>query len=151
MKKAKLLGYYVTANHEELIQKDDLDHDTGDTTYHFIIDFNGLNEFKAEYFYGSCGSGYCSASWGNIYNKLIPVVTYEEFIEELIKPINDVFVNIHNDMVQITEKDGEDSYDAMETIIFSIDGDFIVKGTGDGGCQYYSSGEIILNEQLFKK
>lgn len=152
METAKLLGYYTTSYHEDANPKDDLDHDTGDTTYHFVIDLNGgFYEFTAEDSYGSCGSGWTSASWGYIHNELVKIDTDLEFISKLNVSIKDIFVNVHNNMVQINEKDSKESYDAMETIIFSTEGDLIVSGTGNGGCCYYPSGGITLNEELFQK
>lgn len=150
METAKLLGYYKTSWHEDADPKEYAEHDTGDTTYHFVIDLNGtIYEFTAEDSYGSCGSGYCSASWGYIHNNLVKIDS-DLVLLKLTAPIKDIFVNTFNDMVQITEKDGEEMYDAMQTIVFSTDGDLIVSGDGNGGCAYYSSGSITLNEELFK-
>ena len=43
----------------------------------------------------------------------------------------------------------KESWDAVETCVKSIDGEVIVSSTGDGGCQYYSSGVVDVNEELF--
>lgn len=147
MKEAKLLGYFETKNHMAADRNSYRDHDEGDVTQHFVIELDGKNfEFTASESYGSCGSGYCSASWGDIENELKEINN----LNELIKPIKDIFVNVYDNKVQTTEVDRKYRYDSMETGIKSTHGELIVSGTGNGGCGYYPSGTITLNENLFE-
>lgn len=149
MKTAKLLGYYTTSWHEDANPKEYGDHDTGDTTYHFIIDLNGvLYEFTAVDSYGSCGSGYCSASWGYINPELIKIEQKSDLIHKTT--VKEIYVTILDELVATIEKVAKYSYDATETFVMSTDNEAIVSGTGNGGCGYYPSGGITLNEELFK-
>jgi hypothetical protein len=146
--KAKLLGYRKSESHKPAGSEEYQDHDEGDVTYKFYIELdNKFYSFEAIYSYGSCGSGYCGASWGNIENKL----NKENNIPNLTEPNKELFIEI-NDSLEVIQSllDSEEPWDATTTTIKSTEGDIIVSGTGDGGCSYYSSGVINLNEELFK-
>jgi hypothetical protein len=143
---AKLIGYTKSSNHHDADENSE--HDYGGTEYCFYLDIDGVNyKFIANYSYGSCGSGYCSASWGSLDNDLIEIYGLPS---ELTIPIKDVFVNVIGYQVEMSIEDGEDSFDATVTKISSTEGETIVYSTGDGGCQYYSSGVVNVNEELFK-
>lgn len=137
--KTKLLGYIKISEHKDAMQHD-LEHDEGYECYTLFFE-NGVAIDVVES-YGSCYSGWTSASWGDM---TISDKKSEGF--ELIKPKKDVFIELP---VRFVEKDGENSWDAMVTTLFSTDGDVIAYHTGDGGCQYYSSGVANINLSLFE-
>lgn len=146
MKKAKLLGY-LSISHN-LDANEDREHDNGGTEYYFYIKLDGeIYFFKAEYSYGSCFSGYTSASWGSLDNKLVKAKIVPV---RLIVANKNIFVNVINGEVEKSIQESSDRYDAIIEEIKSTDGEFIVSSSGDGGCQYYSSGIIEINEELFK-
>ena len=146
--KAKLLGYTKTSTHKDADTEEYQDHDTGDTTYIFFVELDKrIYKFEAIYSYGSCYSGYCGASWGDIKENLLET----ELPISFYKTKKEVFVEIVNNAVVKSIIDSEDSWDATTTTINSTEGEKIVLGTGDGGCGYYSSGVISLNEELFNQ
>lgn len=144
---AKLLGYTATSNHHDA--DEDSEHDTGGTEYSFYLEMDGANyKFTANFSYGSCYSGYTSASWGALDNNLVEIFGVPN---KLIVPVKDVFVNVIGWVVEQVIFDSENSFDATVIKINSTEGEMIVLSTGDGGCQYYSSGTVNLSEELFKK
>jgi len=148
MKEAKLIGYYITSEHRDAGTNEYQDHDEGNTTYHFVVKLDGEHYvFSAEDEYGSCGSGYCGATWANINNSLS---NYVGNIESLTKPQKEIFLNVHSLQIQITEKDQSQSWDPTITQVLTTNEEVLVSSTGDGGCNYYPSGVLTFNNDLFK-
>lgn len=144
MKKAKLLGYRERVL---LIPVRSDGHDNGENVYTFYVELDGeIFYFTFTYSFGSCFSGYTSASWGSCDTKLIK----SDKPNLLITPIKDVYVNVVDGKVQLSTQDPEHSWDAVIQCVNSVDGEKIVSHTGDGGCQYYSSGNVDINESMFK-
>ena len=143
MKTAKLLGYSITTNNEGEVDG----HDTGESIFTFYIELDGaVYFFTATESWGSCYSGYTGASWGDIDFTLHKT---EIIIKTLTTPIKDIFINIVDGQIVKSIIDPKESWDAVETCVKSTDGEVIVSSTGDGGCQYYSSGVVDVNEELF--
>lgn len=147
MEIAKLLGYSESSEHIPANTREWQDHDEGGTEYKFYIELNSLiYYFVFNYSYGSCGSGYCGASWGTsqpelkLHNGELPVLT---------KPNKETFVYVVDNKVRMSILDQEEYYDPTVTCVNSTEGIMIVQETGDGGCQYYSSGQVNVNSLLF--
>ncbi len=148
MKKAKLIGYYVTSEHKDAETNKYQDHDEGNISYHFVVELDKeYYVFDAVDEYGSCGSGYTSATWANINNTLC---IYTGDIDHLTKPIKEIFLNVHSLQIQIIEKDQSQSWDPTITQILTTDKELLVSSTGNGGCSYYPSGILTFNNDLFK-
>ncbi len=150
--KAKLLGYITKSQHKDAHTDEWQDFDEGEVQYIFFVLYNNkVYTFTFTYSYGSCGSGYTSASWGYSDTKLVEVDNINQDISELpiIKPIKDIFVTIIYNSVQKSIIDSENSWDATTTTVKSTDDDIIISETGNGGCEYYSSGEVTINNDLF--
>lgn len=136
--KSKLLGYIKTAENTPAHTNEWQDFDEGYICYTLFFEDIAIDAIET---YGSCGSGYTSTSWGDL---LISNKNKEGFT--LIKPKKDVFIEIP---VRFTEKDPKEPYDAMITELLSTEGEQIAYHTGNGGCQYYSSGTANINLELF--
>lgn len=97
--------------------------------------------------YGSCYSGYTSASWGHISNTEI----VKEIPQDITPAKEPLQVLISNDyQIYVSEKSTEHYLDALIREINSVDGTNIAYETGDGGCRYYSSGVANINKELFQ-
>jgi hypothetical protein len=149
MKKAKVLGYLVTKEHKDANPDDWDDHDTGHIKNTFYVDLEGeIYSFSNIEEYGSCYSGYTSASWGSTDNIL---ERKEGVPKDLIKPTKEIFINVaENRNVQVSKAEGR-PYDGITTEVKTTDGEVLCWDTDDGGCGYYSSGVAEVNETLFGK
>jgi hypothetical protein len=146
MEIAKLLGYTKSSTHYDASEEESV-HDSGGTRYIFYIELNGKYfTFNALYSYGSCYSGYCGASWGSIDPELDAC---ELLPTDLISTNKEIFIYAVDGRVRTAIQDQEFSYDATIEQVNSIDGTMILNSTGDGGCEYYSSGNVNINEELF--
>lgn len=152
MNKGKLLGYTSVSWNKDSDHSEDRPHDTGETNYKFYIEYNNLiYSFSAKSSYGSCGSGWCSASWGYINNEL----DIEKWLntDNITKTNKDVYINISEDMKVVTtilDPDEEHYDDATTAAIISTERVVILSSTGNGGCSYYPSGVLMVNELLFE-
>lgn len=146
--KIQLIGYQYISEHRNA-SPDDYgdDHDSGHKTYQLY--FKGDNKlFKVDVCesYGSCPSGYCGASWGNI-SRINEVVSIPE---NLVKTKEDVFIELlPNEVLNTTFDCPEEYYDSTIERLMSTDGIEIAYSTGNGGCQWYSSGSASINKELF--
>lgn len=116
--KAKLLGYRKSESHKPAGTEEYQEHDEGDVTYIFFVELDGeYFSFEAIYSYGSCGSGYCGASWGFIENGLLRVNN----VPNLTKPNKEIFIEITEDkkFIVTSTLDSENSWDATTTTIKS--------------------------------
>lgn len=148
MKKLKIIGYSITKEHADAHSREYQDHDEGNITYHFLGEVdNKYYRFKAVDSYGSCGSGWTSASWGDIDFKLHP--TTDDSCSHITK--KDIYIGIteDNQIIKSVEDPGE-YFDATVESIHTTDNELLVSSTGDGGCNYYPSGIIKVNAELFK-
>lgn len=149
--KGKLLGYTLKTEDRG---RDSDGHDNGSDLYKFYIELPDLSihEFIAEETWGPCGSGYCGASWGHIDNDIKINSTSQSKMYDVIsfQPIKNIEIDIINNKVVMGVLESSSSYDAIVSSVKSLDGDVIVTSTGDGGCQYYSSGQVRINNELFK-
>jgi len=139
----KIKGIYVTKSHTP---GGDGDHSTGHTTYNIVLEDNTM--FSVTESYGSCYSGYTSASWGSTNNELrIADLTVDfDYI-----PVKDIFVTVASDKVVTKITEPNQGWDAFVTSVMSTDDEVIIYDTDDGGCNYYSSGTAHLNEELFSR
>ena len=150
---AQYLGYNKTT--DVGINSDG--HYEGSVSYTFYILISDMvYSFTATESYGSCGSGYCGASWGNIYTDLVEVSTlaffntFNEHVVGLVRPMQNVFLPLaSNGQLQMSVLENDHSYDAIVSEIRSTTGDSVVMATGDGGCNYYPSGCVSINEKLY--
>ncbi len=144
MKQAKILGYSISKEDHPDIG----DHGEGYIKYTFYIELDSqYYSFSAIEDYGSCGSGYCGASWGNLdlnleYQEKLPV------IENLSN--KDMFVNIVGNKIVHAMKDSVEYSDSVVDSVKLTDDNWLCKATGNGGCSYYPSGVVEINEQLFE-
>lgn len=145
--KLKLLGYLKTTKHSSADEYNE--HDSGYTNYALFFsneDNKQLFVVNVNSSYGSCYSGYTSASWGNI-SKINKVVNIPE---KLVKTKGDVFIELlPNEVLNTTFDSPEEYYDSTTERLISTDGIEIAYSTGDGGCQWYSSGTACINLELF--
>lgn len=148
--KLKLLGYNTKKEHTDAGTNDYQDHDEGGT--YWILYFEDKD--RIEYYkvvvsdnYGSCGSKYCGATWGDI-GKLEKL---EDEPRRFTKAKKEVFIEISNGNLDITEKDSKEEYDARISQLLSTKGEIIAESTGNGGCSYYPSGHASINKELFIK
>lgn len=81
--------------------------------------------------HGSCGSGYCNASWGNLEITPVPehLDSFGPFTHKAIKPIE----------IDIPMPFDKSNY-SCDAFTYDFDG-------GDG---YYPCGEVAVNEKLFE-
>jgi len=153
MNKAQLLGY--TKNEIDSGVNND-GHEEGCIDYTFYIKIGDVVfSFYAQNSWGSCGSGYTGASWGHLEYKLreiSPVSFFNNFnkqIPGLVRPTKDTYLTLFNGELQRSIQDSENFNDSTVESVKSDDGEVIVYSTGDGGCQYYSSGTVVVNDKLF--
>ena len=138
----KLLGYYSTIEYRG---ENSDGHNEGYKAYHFVVEVNKTTmKFTATESFGSCGSGWTSASWGDIEKELS---NYEG--NDYVKCNSDISIPIENNCVRITTKIPKEMSDSIEECVLSTDKIVIVSSTGNGGCDYYPSGNITLNDSLF--
>jgi len=145
MEKVKLLGYYTT---EQDDGENSDGHACGSETYHFVVEKENKEkkEFTFTKSWGSCGSGYCSASWGDMDLNLVNVYKPEN---EIIRPNKDIELYLNVNFIHHNERSQE--FDANLMNVTTTDNEELVYHSGNGGCNYYPSGEVYLNEELFKK
>lgn len=151
---AQYLGYSKTTT-DDGINSDG--HYEGSDSYTFYILISDMvHSFTAIESHGSCGSGYCGASWGDIDTNLVEVSTlaffntFNEHVVGLVRPMQNVFLPLaSNGQLQMSVLENDDIYDAIVSEIRSTTGDSIVMSTGDGGCRYYPSGGVNINEKLY--
>lgn len=93
---------------------------------------------------GSCGSGYCDASWGNIEFKCVNHFGEYNHMpkDEIDIQLNMVF-NTNTYEWEIKEND-IGCYDG-----YGVNIENIFSANGDGGDSYYPSGSVYVNENLF--
>lgn len=145
--KAKLLGYTVFKEHIPANTSEWQDHDEGGTywTLFFELENGTIMSSAVSATYGSCGSGYCGASWGNI--EQLKVNTLPNSYN---KAARNVFIEIlPGNLLNPKFDSREEYYDAQVERLLSTEGVEIAMSTGNGGCQYYSSGIASINEELF--
>jgi hypothetical protein len=143
MKNALLLGF---THKERSFGQNDNGHDEGDEINTFYVELESkIYSFTFTYSYGSCGSGYTSASYADCELNLKPdhLPTY------LHTTKSPIYISIVNNTVISLIQDSDYTYDASVTSVNSIDGIRIVSHTGNGGCNYYSSGIVSINNELF--
>jgi hypothetical protein len=146
MEKAQLLGYFEEAYNEPA--RDRHDHEHGQHTYLFVVRVTNQDFiFTAINSWGSCSSGWTSACWGNIQPKLDSVGSAN--YPDLIKPKKPTYVNVHDGNVML-QHEYQMGFDPTIEYIETTDGEKIISATGDGGCQWYSSGNTYLNKGLFE-
>jgi hypothetical protein len=135
MKTAKLLGYSKVYTNEG---ENSDGHEESETVFKFYIELDECTYyFTATESFGSCGSGYSSASYGDI-----DFTLNEDYItHKLTTPNKEIFINIVDNQLVKTVLDPTESWDATITCVKNTEGEIIVSSTGDGGCQYYSSGK----------
>ena len=143
--KARLLGYTELRTDNGTNSEG---HEQGCIDYTFYLQIEDETfSFYATESWGSCGSGYCSATWGDISFILYPK---NGNISGLIEPKCDIFIPLtSNNEIQISITDSEYRDDATIESVKSDKGDLIVTSTGNGGCGYYPSGTVIINNKLF--
>lgn len=133
-------------------------HDEG-TDYYYVVVQSPSNElffFTGENWVGSCGSGYCAASVGDIDGTLQPISKLPKCELEFVA-IGEHFINVVNGKVRMSILDNideNDKYyweDATISSVKSIDGITIISSTGNGGCNYYPSGACHFNGEIFKR
>lgn len=133
-------------------------HEEG-TDFLYVVVQSPSNElffFTGDNWVGSCGSGYCSASTGDIDSTLRPISDLPKCESELVA-VGEHFINVVNGKVRMSildNVDENDEYrwdDATISLVKSIDGIEIISSTGDGGCSYYPSGSCRFNGEIFKR
>lgn len=151
---AQYLGYSKTTTDDGI--NSDGHYEGADSYTFFILVSDIVYSFTAMESHGSCGSGYCGASWGNIDTNLTEVSTlaffntFNEHVVGLIRPMQNVFLPLaSNGQLQMSMLENDDIYDAIVSEIRSTTGESIVMATGDGGCRYYPSGCVSVNENLY--
>jgi hypothetical protein len=145
----KLLGYLKTKSHTPAYQEEYNEHDSGYTNYALFFS----NEDSKQFFvvnvnssYGSCFSGYTGASWGNISQ----IKTISKIENNLVLAKKDVFIELlPENKLNVTFNTPKDSWDAEVETLLSTDNEVIATSTGNGGCQWYSSGTASINLELF--
>ena len=77
-----------------------------------------VHSFTAIESHGSCGSGYCGASWGDIDTNLVEVSTlaffntFNEHVVGLVRPMQNVFLPLaSNGQLQMSVLENDDIYD----------------------------------------
>lgn len=147
--KLKLLGYLKTESHTPADSEEYNEHDSGYTNYAlFFSNEDGKQLFVVDVnsSYGSCSSGYTSASWGNISQ----IKTVNKIDNNLVLAKKDVFIELlPENKLNVTFSIPEDSWDTEVEQLLSTDNEVIATSTGDGGCQWYSSGTASINLELF--
>ena len=148
MKQAKLLGYKHTKYHMPADSYND--HDHGHDGYTIYCEIDGdLYEFNVMESYGSCYSGYTSASWGIISN----LDEADELPEDMVKITKELIIKVFFDddsyFPYLTITESGHTFDPVVETLKTIDGQEIAMSTGDGGCQYYSSGTATINLEAF--
>jgi hypothetical protein len=149
MKQAKIIGYdSIKEHHDTGNEEDYADWPTGHTTWFVYLELEGnYYRFDITASYGSCGSGYTSASWGDMNMGLVELSEKPALI---FPPINDIFVNVVNGSVRHSVLENEDyMYDATMVKVNTTDNIELCFSTGDGGCGYYPSGVAQINTDLF--
>ena len=125
-------------------------HDCGSKTYYTTVkDSEGeFFQFLAEEEWDSCGSGWTAASWGEIdYTLKKP----EMFLGFTHKPITPISIEVVGHTVRKSMQDTEHFYDATIESVKLSSGEELVSATGNGGCDYYPSGNVKFNMSLFEK
>lgn len=152
MKKYTLIGLNYEV--QERMEGDMFEHPTGtDTISVYVKDENeNVFQFTASHSDGSCGSGYCGASWGSLSLGLVPII--EE--NGMNVPITHVVEGTHQvtivgDVVQKSFEDTDYEFDACVELVKTTDGTMVVASSGNGGCGYYPSGSAWFNDKLFKE
>jgi len=150
--KIQLLGYLESKEHHDANPnwEDDnySEHDSGYTCWSLF--FKGEDKsFKVDVYasYGSCGSGYCSASWGSI-SKIEEI---KSIPDNLVKTKGLVYIDLlPNNILNVTFQDPNEPWDAEIETLLSTKGVQIAQSTGNGGCNYYPSGNASINLDLFE-
>ena len=150
--KIQLLGYLESKEHHNANSNWDSDnyyeHDTGYTCWSLF--FKGLDKFfkvDVTSSYGSCGSGYCGASWGDI-SKIEEV---KSIPDNLVKTKGLVYIDLlPNNILNVSFQDPSEPLDASIETLLSTERVQIAQSTGNGGCQYYPSGTASINLELFE-
>jgi hypothetical protein len=146
MKKARILGYTIETKHEDAGTREYQDHDEGYKKYNIFIQIDDkFYTFSGTEEYGSCGSGWCSASWASLDLSLIETHNVSD------RTKNEIFIELTDDLQIIRKvKEPVEFYDAIIECVETTDGELLISSSGNGGCDYYSSGTIKFNEDLFK-
>ena len=146
--KIKLLGFIEYSDHKPANTDKWQDFDEGGT--YWDLYFKGEEKLfvvTVSSTYGSCGSGYTSASWGEIDR----IKEISHIKDNYTPTIKDVYIELlENNILNTKFQTPESSWDAQIEQLLSTDEDWIAESTGDGGCQYYSSGEAKINKSLFQ-
>lgn len=137
-------------------------HDEGIDFLYVVVQSpsNEMFFFTGENHIGSCGSGYCSASYGDIDPSLRPISELPK-CEFEFTTIGEHFINVVSNKANrylvilsvLDSVDENDEYrwdDATVSSVFSTNGIKIISSTGDGGCNYYPSGSCRFNEEIIK-
>lgn len=146
--KVKLLGYQERKEHKPANTSEYQDFDEGGIYWNLFFKSEHDNYFRVTVSetYGSCGSGYTSASWGDI-NKIEEL---NKVPKNLVKPIKDVFIELlQNNILNTKFLENKEPWDAQVEQLLSTDGELIAQSTGNGGCSYYPSGVASINKELF--
>ncbi len=148
MKKGKLLGYNVSSKHADAGSREYQDHDEGESNYQFYILLDGkYYYFNASSSYGSCGSGWCGANWAdleyNLYETTEPLLVREAKKDTYVNIVDNKVVKSIVDSGKIWDSATVESINTTEDVL-------LVSSTGNGGCDYYPSGVLNINESLFK-
>ena len=144
MKKIQLLGYNTYKEHRDAGTNRWQEHDEGGEFWDLFFQDSDNNYYMVAVSstYGSCGSGYCGASWGNIAE---------------IKQINDLpVISFKAPKLIYIELTSEGNlnpgfqtpthyFDAEIETLLSTEGEIIATSTGNGGCSYYPSGRAEIN------
>jgi len=148
MKQAKIIGYDSIKEHYDGTEDGYVEWPTGHTTWFIYLELEGnYYRFDICSSYGSCGSGYTSASWGDMNMGLVEL---NEKPTLIFPPITDIFVNVVNGSVRHSVfENGDYQFDATSIAVKTTDDIQLCFSTGDGGCGYYPSGHAELNTDLF--
>ena len=145
-KKLLLLGYNTYKQHRDSSEYND--HPEGGEYWELYFQDSEGNYYNVGVAdtYGSCGSGYCSASWGHI-DQIVPI---DNTPIPSFKANKLIYIELTEaDVLNVQFSDTEYHYDAKVETLVSTDGEIIATSTGDGGCQWYSSGMASINLELF--
>jgi hypothetical protein len=146
-KKLLLLGYNTHKQHSDPLEYSE--HAEGGEYWALFFKDAQVDEYYVVNVcstYGSCYSGYCGASWGYI-NQIERVSKLPEIAFKAVKPI---YIELTEaDVLNVQFSETEYHYDASVETLVSTDGEIIATSTGDGGCQWYSSGSAFINLELF--
>jgi hypothetical protein len=134
-------------------------HEEGADYYYVVVQSpsNELFFFTGENWVGSCGSGYCAASGGDIDGTLKPIKSELPQHKYEFVAIGEHFIDVVNGKVRMSVLDNVDENgeyyveDATVSSVKSIDGIEIISSTGNGGCNYYPSGSCSFNTRIFKR